>query len=662
MFFLLSLSGIVIISVMKNLISLAFLLWTIVASAWARQSYTIYPIPQKQTLTAGTARITPKVNIVAEAGIDEPTLERARQVLADHGLRPQTSRRVAKGMTNLVLGTNGSQGVADQLATRQGLSREVFGLPKYDRHIVSLTADRRGRGQLLIVGENTDAVFCGLASVEQMLDCVSEVKAQTSQALPCVVLEDYADTRTRGIIEGYYGVPYNAAVTKDLFRFMARYKMNTYMYGAKSDPYHTRYWSEPYPTTITAEQEHIGYLTQDMLRGITEAAHAAKVNFIWAIHPGTAFTNRESTDVLERVMQKFESMYSLGVRQFGVFVDDVGVPTDEPTLQLGAQRLSNLQHSIDKRWNQPGTAPADTVKPLQYVPQLYAFSWVKPEVAERFFQSLSPSPHKVDIYITGRNVWSVPNSRDLATANKWLGRKTAWWWNYPCNDNDVTKLFPMDTYANFRDEKHIQNDARLEPDLTGTDCIIINPMQQGEASKFAIFSVADYTWNHRAFDNQQSWQASLPAVVGRQRAEAMQTVAPLLRYFDQDALGRLVDEYKHSVEAGQPRPEALLAKLKAAEQACRVLDDTTGADATYLLFHEDIRPWLAKLSVMLQTTIRLLEQPGAESVPDLDGNPAFQFEILTGLGEEIALSVKTAEPAAQVLRPFIDWLCEQNRR
>ncbi len=640
---------------MKNIISLVFFLWMTMVPAWTQQTYTIYPIPQKQTPTVGKARISPKVNIVAEAGIDAPTLERARQVLTDHGLTPLTGKRVAKGMTNLVLGINGSQGIADQQVGKQGLVREVFGLQKYDRHIVSLTADKRGCGQVLVVGENTDAVFYGLASVEQMLD-------RGTESLPCVVVEDYADTRIRGVIEGYYGVPYNAAVTKDLFRFMARYKMNTYMYGAKSDPYHTRFWSEPYPTSITAEQEHIGYLTQDMLRGITEAAHAAKVNFIWAIHPGTAFTNKETTDVLERVMRKFESMYSLGVRQFGVFVDDVGVPTDEPTLQLGAQRLTDLQRSIDERWNQSGAAPADTVKPLQYVPQLYAFSWVKPEVAERFFQSLSRTPHKVDIYITGRNVWSVPNSQDLATANQWLGRKTAWWWNYPCNDNDVTKLFPMDTYTNFRDEKHIQNDARLEPTLTGTDCIIINPMQQGEASKFALFSVADYTWNQRAFDNQQSWLASLPAVVGRERAEAMRIVAPLLRYFDTDALGRLVDDYKQSVETGTPRPEPLLAKLKEAEKACRVLDDKTGADGSYLLFHEDIRPWLAKLETMLQTAILLLENPKAEAALDLDSNPAFQFEILTGLGEEIALSVQTAEPSAQVLRPFIDWLREKNKR
>ena len=65
---------------------------------------------------------------------------------------------------------------------------------------------------------------------------------------------------------------------------------------------------------------------------------------------------------------------------------------------------------------------------------------------------------------------------------------------------------------------------------------------------------------------------------------------------------------------------------------------------------------------MLQTAILLLENPKAEATLDLDSNPAFQFEILTGLGEEIALSVQTAEPSAQVLRPFIDWLREKNKR
>ncbi len=639
---------------MKRFILLPVFLWMAIVAAWAQQRYVIYPIPQTQELLQGSASVAPVVNIVAENGVDEATIARAKEVLSDGGRKVTVSHRLVKDATNVLLGINGLKGLANRQARKLGLKRDVFGLPKYDRHIVSLTADKRGRAQFVVVGEHTDAVFCGLATVEQMLD-------QGCENLPCVRFYDYADTRTRGVIEGYYGVPYNAEVTKDLFRFMARYKMNTYMYGAKSDPYHTRFWGEPYPTDITPEQLRIGYLTQDMLRDIVGVAHASKVNFIWAIHPGTAFTNPDSKDVIDRVMTKFGNMYDLGVRQFGLFVDDVGVPTDEPTLQLNAQRVSELQYRLDARWNQSGAAPADTVKPLQFVPQLYAFSWVKPEVGERFFASLGKTPRKVDVYITGRNVWSVPNTQDLATANGWLGRETAWWWNYPCNDNDVTKLFPMDMYTNFSDEKHIDGKARLEATLQGTNTLIINPMQQGEVSKIALFSVADYAWNHKTYDNRQSWLAALPAVVGKDRAEALQRVAAYLRYFDKEALETLVEDYKHSVEQGSPQPESLQKELTEVERACRVLTEMKhSAVESDRLFYEDVRPWLVKLQAMTRTALSLLSGKKVE-VSDFDHAPEYQFEILSGLGEDISLSVQMAEPSAQVLRPFIDWLKTQQK-
>ena len=638
---------------MKQFFFLPLVFWMASVAAWAQQRYVIYPIPQTQQLTKGEAKFTERVNIVAEPGIDEITVDRARQVLTDRGLSVSVSQRVANGKTNLLLGINGSGKFADNEVDRQGLDRSVFQQPKYDRHIVSMTADKKGRAQLLVVGEHTDAVFYGLATIEQMLD-------HGTKNLPCVHFYDYADLRSRGVIEGYYGVPYNAEVTKDLFRFMARYKMNTYMYGAKSDPYHTRYWGDPYPTSITPEQQRIGYLNQDMLRDIVSVAHASKVNFIWAIHPGNAFVNKESTDVIDRIMTKFQSMYDLGVRQFGVFVDDVGVPYDRPTQMLGADRLTQLQNSIDERWNNnPSAQPADTVKSLQYVPQLYAYSWATADRAQGFFESLSNTPKKIDIYITGANVWSVPNSRDLSLVSQWLGREVAWWWNYPCNDNDMTKLFPMDMYTNFCDETHIANNARMEPALKGTTTLIANPMQQGEASKIALFSMGDYAWNNAAFDNQQSWTASLTAIVGKQKAEALRHVLPYLRYYDEDALAQLVNDYKQSVETGVPRPEPLRCELTALLSSCRTLDAlATSSSESDSLFYEDIRPWLNKLETMIQMTLDLLNGKDVSSYPDLEKDNAYQFEVLNGMDESIRLEVKTAEPSARILRPFIDWLKE----
>ena len=639
---------------MKRFLSfLCILLGLSCTSNIPQQPYIIYPVPQTQELTSGVARFTDEVNIVAESGIDDATIARACQVLSDCGLSVSVSDSPVARKSNLLLGIHDSGALADREADRQGLDRSVFRLPKYDRHIVSLTADKRGRAQLLVLGEHTDAVFCGLATIEQMFD-------RGTATLPCIRFYDYADLRSRGVIEGYYGVPYNAEVTKDLFRFMARYKMNTYMYGAKSDPYHTRFWDEPYPVSLTPEQEHIGYLTQDMLRDIVSVAHAMKVNFIWAIHPGNAFVSEKDPEVIDRIMTKFQSMYDLGVRQFGVFVDDVGVPYDRRTQLLGAERLTQLQNRIDEQWNGDWANPADMVKPLQYVPQLYAYSWTTPERAQGFFESLAETPEKIDVYITGAAVWTVPNSHDLSLVSGWLGREVAWWWNYPCNDNDVTKIFPMDMYTNFCDEKHISNEARMESALQGTTTLIANPMQQGEISKIALFSIGDYAWNNAAFDNMRSWEASLTAVVGAENATALRCVLPCLRYYDEAVFSDLVENYKKSVEMGTPAPQPLHSKLTEVLAACRELDALSQSETeNNRLFYEDIRPWLAKLETMLQMTLDMLNgRQDVSGYPDIDQDEAFQFEILRGMGESIVLGVKTAEPAARVLRPFIDWLKE----
>lgn len=504
----------------KILLSLFLCLVSISVEA---DGYKIFPVPHQQVAVCGQAALTSKAAIVAGKDIDSYTVDRARQVLAEHNISAVIAKKTAKGIVNVLLGVNGSGDTADKAAKQRGLKHDIFMLPKYDRHILSVRQGKTGT-DIIIVGENTDAVFCGLASLEQMLD-------GRTQTMPCVDIYDYADIKYRGIIEGYYGLPYSAEVTEDLFRFMARYKINTYMYGAKSDPYHSLYWNKPYPTTLTVEQQKLGMLTQADVRGLAEAGHKNKVNFIWAIHPGKSFTDAGQSDVIDRIMEKFSLMHNLGVRQFGVFVDDVGVPNDSASLKLGSDRLTILQQMIDAKWNRAKVPAADTVKPLHYVPQLYAYSWVGKDEAKRFFHSLSTTPAKTCIYITGKAVWTVPNSEDPQLVSSWLGRDVAWWWNYPCNDNDMNKIFPLDMYRNFDDEKWIDRNARLDSNLKGVQTLLSNPMQQGEVSKIALFSIADYAWNEMAFDNDQSWMGALHAIFGNMWQSAFKLM-PYLRHYD----------------------------------------------------------------------------------------------------------------------------------
>ena len=615
----------------------------------AAEPYTIYPIPHKQVMNPGTASFSQEVFIFPQDGIDIATINRAKQILSDHGLVPVVidagTPNNCPSFVHLSV-NNPKEKIGDEHHAVLRVDRSIFNLPKYDRHILNLKSDIKGQAVVAIIGEDTDAVFCGLASLEQMLD-------QGTTDLPCVTIYDYADVKNRGIIEGYYGVPYSAEVTKDLFRFMARYKMNTYMYGAKSDPYHSRYWGDPYPTSISAEQERIGYLNQDMMRDITKVASETKVNFIWAIHPGKAFANAEDPQVLDKIMAKFESMHELGVRQFGVFVDDVGVPSDPAIMKLCADNLNALQQRIDDKWNKKGAAATDTVKPLHYVPQLYAHGWVSQERAREFFESLSGTTSKISIYITGRDVWSVPNNVDLVTVKSWLGRDVSWWWNYPCNDQDPTKLFVMDTYSNFRDETHIDNLSRLEKRLTGLGTLIINPMQQGELSKIALFSVADYSWNNASFDNYSSWDAAIPAVVGKQHAKAFKKLAPYLRYYDNDAIGYRIDNYYKSVKSGRANSRSLLNELREVSKACQEIKEMKNSNVeSDRLLYNDVHPWLLKLEAMTSEAIAALEG-NAQPLVDYDSNPDFQFETLGGMGEDIKLRVLTAEPSSKCLMPFL---------
>ena len=614
--------------------------------------YGIYPVPHLAQITTQTVSLTDTVCITAEDGIDQYTIDRAVQVLEEHGkipLTPSDSPVEVEDCNVSIL----RLGVQPSLATRG----------KYDRHDIAI---RRQEGtelaEIIIVGENTDATFYGLASLEQILD-------QNGDNIVCGEIQDYADVKNRGIIEGYYGVPYSSEVSQDLFRFMARYKMNMYMYGAKSDPYHSQKWADPYPTSITSQQRQLGYLSQRMLRDITKTAHQCKVNFIWAIHPGSAFTNASNTDVVSKIMTKFNNMYRLGVRQFGLCVDDVSIPTDEAVQKLNADRVTELQNLIDQKWNTEGAAPDDTVKPLNVVPQLYNFSQSNETNRQKFYAALAATPSKVDVYITGTKTWTVPNSSDLQKGKDYLGREVSWWWNYPCNDQDVTKLFPMDTYTNFSIHRRIDGSSRLEPHLRDAKTILINPMQQGEVSKIALFSVGNYTWNTAAFNNIASWEAALQAVVGQEHA-ALRLLAPYLSYYDSSVFSALSSRFKAALEGGKAPTEEMMAEIRGILDACANLHTLeTSERESDRLFYDDVRPWLLKLEAMAREIVRLSElvvtpdddakwENFVEEKNYVDGLPAderFAYNILTGMGSSIRLSTRYPEPAAEAMMPFVEW-------
>ena len=648
---------------MKKLFTL---LLSCIALAISAQTYTIYPIPQSMTAGSGTVAFTTDVNVVCENGIDKATKNRLDGILAEHGLSASYTSAVNSTKANILLGINGSGGVADGQATNIGLDRSALTAEgKYDRHVLCLWKSG-DHARLVILGENTDAVFFGLASLEQMMD------QYAPEAMPAVNIGDYADLQSRGLVEGYYGYPYSISVKKDLFRFMMRYKMNTYLYGAKSDPYHSQYWQDAYPTSITPDQKEKGWLTQQMLREITEESAATKVNFIWAIHPGNSFIN--SNTVVNDILGKFDKMYRLGVRQFAIFVDDVGLP-QASQYQLNADRLTAVQRGLERKYNVAGAAPEDTVRPVHFVPQIYATSWVGAEAREGFYTALASTPKNVVIYTTGWGVWSIPNSNDLNVVRQHLGRDVAWWWNYPCNDNSDGQIYTKDMYANFFEMPAVNSNGTVPSTLTGGIGIVSNPMQEGELSKIALFSVADYSWHTAGFDNTTSYEAAVRAVVGTDDADDFAFLSDYLRWNDPSDFGTLLNNARANLaKATNTSVRNLRQRLERLSSVCQhFIGYKESASESNRLLYRDIAPWLLKLNAMTSASLGMMDAAQSTeedevrwpmyvtSIEKIDGlatDTIYTAYALEGMGNGTSVSWRQSQPSQKYFLPFTSWIRE----
>ena len=317
-----------------------------------------------------------------------------------------------------------------------------------DNNIVIAGADRRG-------------LFYGVQTLLQLAE---------NGKLPAVEITDYPDVPYRGVVEGFYGKPWSHMARLRQLEFYGRNKMNVYIYGPKDDPYHrTPDWRIPYP-----EEE------AERMRELVQAATDNNVIFYWAIHPGQDIKwNDEDRDNL---LRKFEHMYQLGVRGFAVFFDDI---SGEGTK---ADKQAELLNYIDDNFIQT----KHDVAPLIMCPTEYNKSWTKLEGG--YLATLGERLNK-DIHVmwTGDKVVETIDMETLDFVNPLIKRKAFIWWNFPVSDYVQPHLLMGEVYGNGLD---------IKDDISA---FVSNPMEYAEASKIAIQSIADYTWNMEAYDSRESW-------------------------------------------------------------------------------------------------------------------------------------------------------------
>lgn len=409
-----------------------------------------------------------------------------------------------------------------------------------------LRTDAKG---ITIAGYDDAGAFYGLQTLRQI---VKDGK------VPFVEISDYPDLPYRGVVEGFYGTPWSHEVRMSLIDFYGRNKMNTYLYGPKDDPYHScPDWRLPYPED---EAEDI--------RELVLACKRNRVDFVWAIHPGQDIKWNEED--YRNLVNKFEIMYGLGVRSFAIFFDDISGEGTDPVKQTGL--LNRLNEEFVK-------AKGD-VSSLIMCPTDYSRLWADPAPdgdLAIYGRLLDPS---IDIFWTGDVVCSDMTPETLEWVNSRIKRPALYWWNYPVTDYVRHILMQGPVYG-------------LDTGLTSEETagLVSNPMEHGEASKLALYGVADYSWNIKGYNAIDNWERGLTELAGSAR-DAYRTFA--IHSCDTET-GYRRDESWETVTfpvSGytEEKYDALLSEFCKIEKVPEELE--AGCENEALL--KELRPWLAE--------------------------------------------------------------------
>ena len=429
------------------------------SSDYLKKEYKVFPTPQKVTYGEGVTALRKQVNLVMGDQLDIYTRNRLKSVLQDNQVSYTTGKSAVAGATNIYLGVHGQGSQAEQ-----NLSNVSAGLfDKIDAYALTIKDN-----SISIVGKDTDAVFYGLTTLKHML------KESQVPVLRNVTVEDYAELKNRGFVEGYYGNPWSNADRAELMRFGGDLKLNQYFFAPKDDPYHNKKWRELYPEEKLAE-----------IRELARVGNQSKTRYVWTIHPfmnnRIRFGNEADYQAdLATIKAKFTQLMKVGVREFGILADDAPSPVG------GYNSYNRLMKDMTDWLTEMQGTYSGLRKEMIFVPGQYWGNGREDEL-----KSLNENlPHSTSMTLTGGKIWGEVSESFLSTLknNLTAGGKTyrpvSLWINWPVTDNSKQHLILGGG------EKFLH--PNVDPSLLSG--IMLNPMQQSEPSKIALFSGAQYSW------------------------------------------------------------------------------------------------------------------------------------------------------------------------
>ena len=599
--------------------------------------YEIYPIPHEVTYQEDSFIIRSQVNVVYDEGIDEATKDHIETILKEKGKTVVVSEQKRSDMTNVLVGIYGSDDYVDTYV-QETYAPDASLFEKIDAYYEVVDND-----EIVILGKDTDAAFYGITSLKHIF---AQMDGST---IRCLEMEDYADTQTRGFIEGYYGIPWSDEDRISLMEFGGEFKMTSYIFAPKDDPYHKgAQWRALYP------QERL-----DEIKKMVDAGNAAKCRFVFTIHPFGGSTGVQAGTYeqdLQDLKDKFDQLYSIGVRQFGVLGDDVGNLDRSVVIQL----MNDLQKWADDKGD---------VYDLVFCPAGYNHSW------QGNYSELNEYDggfdERIQIFWTGEAVCQPVEVKTLDHFRRYNlpegteeRRAPLFWLNWPVNDINAQRLM-------------MGKGSLLHTDVDPQDLkgVVTNPMQEAEASKVALFAVADYAWNVKAFDDDQSWADSFK-YIDSDASEELHTLAKHMSnpqpnnhglvLAESEELQPIVDAFKQAWESQDAAAIAAQGEvLKAELQEIADAADGFMARSQNEALKEELEPFAYALRDTALADLNYVDAAMGLSASDEQQAMDSYSQAIQYMSSRLSYRRTTIDsstsvtPGSTCLIPFGEWMEEE---
>lgn len=213
------------------------------------------------------------------------------------------------------------------------------------------------------------------------------------------------------------------------------------------------------------------------------------------------------------------------------------------------------------------------VKDLIICPEQYC----KTRVSGNYLDLLAQFDQDVQIMWTGDSVISEVNPSMMEYIESKINRPAYIWWNYPVNDLGMGSQLLVGQTVGLSNEMGKMNG------------LVSNPMLQAQASKFSLFSIADYGWNIADFDKEESWNKAVEYIIPeKEYAEAFklfaannnQSVAELQDIaVESEYLIESLNVFREKYYSGEnieTEVNNLIEEFNKIEEACLLLNEYKG--------------------------------------------------------------------------------------